>query len=99
MILPFSIQLNGKPTYFVEKILKSFNDRQMTEADEDMVKNLVNHNAIDLNHYELVQPKIHSIRDDVHKRWRKDVMIDFFINTRKPNMMRFAKPLLYAVLF
>ncbi|HAO08182.1 MAG TPA: hypothetical protein DCQ50_14630 [Chryseobacterium sp.] len=36
------------------------------------------------------RPKIHTIREDKANRWKPGVMIDFFINTRKPDMFRFA---------
>ena len=41
MILPFSTQLNGKPTYFVEKILKCFDEREATESDKEMLREAI----------------------------------------------------------
>lgn len=34
--------------------------------------------------------KIHTIREDKANRWKPEIMIDFFINSRKPDMFRFA---------
>ncbi|WP_435624503.1 hypothetical protein [Flagellimonas sp.] len=38
------------------------------------------------------RPKIHSIRDDVNKRWKPGRAIHFYINTRTPNMLQIAPP-------
>ena len=87
MILPFSTQLNGKPTYFVEKIqaglvqeqrFKEFNilDFEPENFDFDYFLNCI--------------PKIHTIREDKNDRWKAGTKIDFFINCRQPSMFRFA---------
>ncbi|WP_264520372.1 hypothetical protein [Flavobacterium sp. N1994] len=34
--------------------------------------------------------KIHTLREDKNDRWKRGVMIDFFINCRQPSMFRFA---------
>lgn len=89
MILPFSTQLNGKPTYFVEKIHKGFR-----------LKELIMKAAIDPNtHYprnynyvakDKLSHKIHTIREDKNDRWKPGTKIDFFINCRQKDMFRFA---------
>ncbi|WP_422858796.1 hypothetical protein ACOKFD_15770 [Flagellimonas sp. S174] len=38
------------------------------------------------------RPKIHSIREDRHKRWKSGTTVHFYVNTRKPNMMEVAPP-------
>lgn len=88
MILPFSTQLNGKPTYFVEKIqtalrLPYFNNSVGFSPD---------HVPPNMNFYvkSKCNPKLHTIREDLKDRWRKGTMIDFFINCRQKNMFRFA---------
>lgn len=94
MILPFSTQLNGKPTYFVEKIWKGLSpdfilnktglptEVYPKEYIECLQKELVN--------YENKLPKLHTIREDAKDRWKTGTMIDFFINCRQPTMFRFA---------
>lgn len=90
MILSFSTKLNGKETYFVEKIWQSFPD-EFTIDNFDKYFNgfceLVydfNCDAIDF------LPKNHTIREDKNNRWKSGVNIDFFINARTKNMFRFA---------
>jgi hypothetical protein len=88
MILGFSTQLNGKPTYFVEKIWNSYD----TEFAIDNFQNyfdlgegyIFNDDAVSFN------PKLHTIREDKTKRWKAGMKIDFFINVRKKDMFRFA---------
>ena len=97
MILPFSTQLNGKPTYFPEKILTGlFNNKIITEEeiqDRFELSILVRKGEfyeICFDKAQLHKPKLHTIREDKTDRWKPGVMIDFFINTRQPNMFRFA---------
>ena len=90
MILPFSTQINGKPTYFVEKILKSFDGKDCTEDDKLMLKEAIYLELLSPFKYDEVKPKLHTIREDKNDRWKPGVMIDFFINARQPNMFRFA---------
>ena len=90
MILPFSTQINGKPTYFVEKILKSFDGKDCTEDDELMLKEAIYLGFLSPYKYDEVKPKLHTIREDKSDRWRAGVMIGFFINARQKNMFRFA---------
>lgn len=92
MILGFSTQLNGKPTYFIEKIWKGLlnkncnllaYNRYRTEASLD--------NVIDQWDYsETVKPKLHTIREDPKDCWKVGNKIDFFVNVRKKDMFRFA---------
>lgn len=97
MILPFSTQLNGKPTYFVEKIWEGLL-RNIFEKDEEYQHYLKSHKKqfgsywdwFPENHPRLENPKIHTIRYDKNNRWKPGTMIDFFINCRQKNMFRFA---------
>lgn len=91
MILGFSIQLNGKPTYFVEKILIGIDKHLGIYHTELFLKSFyekfeskkpVNYNG-----------KLHTLRDDLNDRWQTGMMIDFFINVRTKKMFRFAPKL------
>lgn len=93
MILPFSTQLNGKPTYFVEKILKTFDDKILTNEDKELIKLLIEFEYLDVFKYDEVKPKIHTIREDKKDRWKAGNKIDFFINSRRPDMFRFCHTL------
>lgn len=101
MILPFSTQINGEPTYFPEKIL-SVLLKKYEETGDLALQELPNfiyefgekqgyHSAdIILIYIDEVKPKLHTIREDKNDRWKPGVMIDFFINARQKNMFRFA---------
>lgn len=88
MILSFATQLNGKPTHFVEKIQKGFRDYKFNMFGLDPSV----HYPEDYNFYvkDKCSPKLHTIRKDEKNRWKKGVLIDFFINARQKNMFRFA---------
>ncbi|HFK5538421.1 TPA: hypothetical protein ACGZ96_003585 [Elizabethkingia anophelis] len=94
MLLPFSTNINNKPTYFVEKIWAGFALNQIDTSG-------VRWEHIDRAHYEVFgdspfdyksnyKPKLHTIHRDVNDCWKQGVLIDYFINTRKKNMFQFA---------
>lgn len=89
MILSFSTQLNGKPTYFVEKIHKGF---RLQELNIKAAIDPAIHYTADYNFIakDKLSHKIHTIRDDEKDRWQPGTKIDFFINCRQKNMFRFA---------
>ena len=97
MILPFSNQLNGKPTYFVERIWEGLL-RNYFQDDKEYIEFMNAHKkrfGIDWDwfpdeHNRLTNPKIHTIREDKKERWQIGTKIDFFINVRQKNMFRFA---------
>ena len=97
MILPFSTQLNGKPTYFVEKILKGLAENNLITPEElsyrmcpaPVVKYPTAYGFI----FDMtidIKSKLHTIREDKNDRWKPGTKIDFFINCRQKNMFRFA---------
>jgi hypothetical protein len=101
MILGFSTQINGKPTHFVEKIIKSIieiarkKNNQLLLADDlrQLHRYCIQFNlnyAHVLGYVEDVIAKNHTIREDKNNRWLPGIMIDFFINVRTRNMCRFA---------
>lgn len=87
MILPFSTQINGKNTYFVEKT-------QAGLVQEQRFKELnildFEPENFDFDYFLNCIPKIHTIREDKNDRWKPGTKIDFFINCRQKNMFRFA---------
>jgi hypothetical protein len=101
MILPFSTQLNGKPTYFPEKILsgmlKEFEGKK--NKDFSAAPEFIYEYGVYAD-YPYVEaclmfvdeciPKIHSIREDKKDRWKVGYLIDYFINSRTKDMFRFA---------
>lgn len=86
MILPFSTQLNGKPTEFVGKIWSGFIENKLVPFYHDILNNF-NLEIVDVIGR---KPKLHTIRKDEKNRWKPGVLIDFFINVRKKDMFRFA---------
>ena len=89
MILSFKTQINGKPTYFPEKIWQGFPDSE--SYIEQWFTDGKIYEGYDFHPDAFgMFPKLHTIRKDEKGRWKKDVMIDFFINARTKNMFRFA---------
>ena len=94
MILPFSTQLNGKPTMFTNRIVKSMWQYYPSQIRQHaLTVPLPDHYVFeDLTVFqeEKLSPKIHTIRTDEKDRWKPGILIDFFINCRQKNMFRFA---------
>jgi hypothetical protein len=92
MILPFSTQINSKPTYFIEKIWLGLLRSHLNLIGyhrfrgEAAINNVIDQWDIPNSIY----PKLHTIRDDKNNRWKVGTIIDFFINCRQKNMFRFA---------
>ncbi len=94
MILSFKTQIKGKPTFFIEKIWESLFDIQEKEiglyADFSTAHKEKFGRWWDELEDKYLYPKLHTIRKDESDRWKRGVMIDFFINARQKNMFRFA---------
>ncbi|GGB82817.1 hypothetical protein GCM10007424_23560 [Flavobacterium suaedae] len=97
MILPFSTQLNGKPTYFPEKIIAGLNNYSLIDAEtahklmlDCILKKSGISYPINFNRVLTHTPKKHTIRTDKNNRWRADMPIHFYINNRQPDMFQFA---------
>lgn len=88
MTIPFSTHINGKPTLFPEKILKSLEHVEMRKSDRKWMYDLMASGLFDLDKQEHVLPKIHTLREDKHNRLLPGVIIDGFINSRTVNMLR-----------
>lgn len=89
MTLSFSLQINDKPTHFVDKIiigLANHNIINKQQAIECI-------NAYELQGYQFeteLYPKIHSIRKDKFNRWKAGNDMHLVINNRRPNRFQFA---------
>lgn len=88
MILPFSTQINDKPTYFVERIHKSLKSTYFNDSVGFSPAHVPK--DFDFLMFPLLEPKHHTIREDKNDRWKAGTKIDFFINCRQKNMFRFA---------
>lgn len=86
MILSFKTKINGKPTYFVEKIHSGLLQNDIVDFEGISFKD----RDFDVNQFVKSEPKIHTIRKDEKDRWKTGIMIDFFINARQKDMFRFA---------
>lgn len=88
MILPFSTKINGKETFFVEKIQVALR----LPFFKDSVGFHEGYVPPNFNFYvkSKCKPKLHTLRDDINDRWHRGIMIDYFINVRQKNMFRFA---------
>lgn len=87
MTLSFSTQIDGKPTYFIEKIWSGIHENHLSSNSEglfysDMGKIFDN--------YSTLAPKIHTIRADKKDRWKVGNKIHFVINNRTKNRFQFA---------
>ncbi|HEY4326126.1 MAG TPA: hypothetical protein VGN20_19205 [Mucilaginibacter sp.] len=96
MNLGFKQQINGKPTFFPEKIIAGidlYDHQKMTLNDSlgDVINPTDDQwDAGSCNPLFEHQPKLHTIREDKHNRWKAGNLIHFGINIRTPNYLRFA---------
>lgn len=92
MILPFSTQLDGKPTYFIEKIWTGLLGKKFNLLAYHRFKDEAAYDGVidQWDYKKSLSPKIHTIREDKKERWKPGTKIDFFINCRQKNMFRFA---------
>ncbi len=94
MILPFKTKINGKPTYFVEKIIAGLYRNGI--IDDRTGKSLIKEYFTFVKEplpspvFYKGSPKIHTIREDKHNRWQVGKMIDFYINNRTKKAFCFA---------
>lgn len=82
MILGFKTHINGKPTYFREKILSSLWELKEQKIDPE---------GLEKYKFFCKYPvKINTIREDKNNRWKAGVMIDFYTGVRTKAMKRFG---------
>ena len=89
MILPFSTKMNGKPTYFVERIHKCFSLKEiyMIAGLDPSIHYPKDYNFLAKDK---LPAKLHTMREDEKDRWKAGNKIDYFINCRQKDMFRFA---------
>ena len=85
MILGFSTELNGKQTFFVDKIWSGLIHNK--KSNINICRGQFDKGFI-INPYK--QPKLHTIRYDKNARWQAGIIIDFYINVRQKDMFQFA---------
>ena len=91
MILPFSTKINGKETFFVQKIWAS-----LLQIDNELYQDYLHPDGFPpqmpwpASSYKDFKPKLHTIRKDKNDRWQVGTKIDFYINVRQKDMFRFA---------
>lgn len=94
MILPFSTQLNGKPTMFTNKIVKgiwkNYGEKMTEHAKSVNLPAFYVFEDLTIFQQEKLASKIHSMREDKNDRWKPGRLIHFFINCRQKNMFQFA---------
>ena len=88
MTLSFKTEVEGVPTYFVEKVLKGI----MGNSDpmDPNIKAAYEKGHIDIASYACSMPKVHTIREDRSDRWRPGKKIHFVINNRSAHRLQFA---------
>lgn len=88
----FPERMGGGPTHFVEKIWAGLDDTQ----DDQWFGGDSWAEAPILKHYpqwagtEVFAPKLHTLREDPHDRWKVGMKIHFVINNRTPQRYQFA---------
>lgn len=98
MILPFTQQIDGKATYFVEKIHAGLYYNNLIDFDLscDFIRMYIEKTDPSLIFNQLTNPvykgisKIQTIREDKKDRWQVGNKIHFTINNRTKNSFQFA---------
>jgi hypothetical protein len=91
MILPFSLQLNGEHTLFVEKITQGLLEYEPTKQlmlDYEWPKNHFYSHPFSCRSD--LKPKLHTMREDAKERWKPGNSIHMVVNNRSPKMWQFA---------
>ncbi len=87
MTLSFSTQINGKNTYFPEKILHSL---EIQDSADKYQMAVIERADLNLSVYWNCYAKKHTIREDKANRWQPGVKIHFVIYNRSPKRYQFA---------
>jgi hypothetical protein len=99
MNLSFTQKINGQPNFFIEKIWEGIFRNDLVENPSDLQNEFIEAHQRKLgcdwdffpeSHTRLEYPKIHTIREDLHNRWRAGMNVHFVINNRTNKVFRFA---------
>lgn len=94
MILPFSLQLNGMPTYFPAKILESLQRSNIIAYRDAVIAFEALYQKVPRELFDSGRgseaEKKHTIRADEKERWKAGNLIHFVINNRRPDQFQFA---------
>jgi len=95
MKLSFSTKIEDKPNYFLEKIWKG-----ILQEHPNLENTYLDYQRRHLdkfgcfwdgdNYREFLNPKIHTIRRDVNKQWKKGMTINLVININENDEFQFA---------
>lgn len=95
MILPFSLQLNGQETLFVEKITQGL--YQSEYVSEEVKKAMLEYSWPKNEYYQHpwscrndLHDKIHTFRKDEKNRWKPGTNIHMAVNNRTRKFWQFA---------
>lgn len=93
MTLSFSTQINGKPNYFIEKIWDFLIEkeirthRELSQYQFNFFEQFGFHwDGQCIKH----KPKLHTIREDKHNRWKAGMLVHPVIKNRTPDRFQFA---------
>lgn len=91
MTLPFSTELNGKPTQFVEKIWQGLMKYENLGIEPGQIGKFAP-GRMDMIRLVFFSspPKLHTIRRDEKDRWKEGRDIHMVINNRTPKRLQFA---------
>lgn len=101
MVLGFSIKIKGKPTRFVDKISACLYKRKVYNSFDEYCAymnrlwEIYPEEKTSIN-LEPVAPKIHTIREDKHDRWKARMDIHFVVGNRTKKRCQFA-PIIQCV--
>lgn len=84
--------LAGKPTYFVEKIIKGLKiyRNPINTLLNSYAENIKIDEYLSIEKFESLTPKLHTIRQDLKDRWQASNDIHFIINARTKDRFQFA---------
>lgn len=95
MTLSFSETINGKPSYFIDKIQTGLITNELMDFDE--YHDILNKYREQFKVCGIAKPtveeyyeKVTTIREDESNRWKAGNDIHFVINNRRPNRFQFA---------
>ncbi len=90
MTLGFKTHIDGKPTFFIDKIWWSFPEEIRTYENWEYKIHVAKKFTATMSQKMTGFPKIHTIREDKHDRWKVGMNIHFVINNRTKDRFQFA---------